>query len=574
MQTNRLFVFVFVLFFWNVTNALAQNAQRNPTGNATGNQTIAQDVTRPFAEYRYVPQTGLYKDVTWEDGVDSAAGGIRNVGAFLNNLNFTTGWSQHDPSGFSFNLLGGVSQIRLPSGFFFYGSPYNGTSMGGTMLRAGPLMIDNIYLGYGLIYDDIQGSFPGREQLPPDDRWGQIVTLTFRTSFVLGNTIGFSIQPFLYWLPDIGKVGWGLPGPMGGFMGYQPNFMALFQMAYFKQVGNWAFTAYDVFNPRIFQYNIWDVMLSSQAAFGDLTPIERVGRYSLGYGAGDLSNYNPQSRFGVNPSNWNGMAGYYNIIGMRAQGTLGINTQTLLYFNRNDFWDAHFRNNRAGIAGGAYLQKGNPNFLVYSGYNFYSMQPFDTFLNWAVVGARKQMGPSLALYVQAGYFWYSGVGDNGSGALATLGLQQRLGQRTGHYLEVGRRVYTPVTGPQGIEDYIDYRINHMFGARSNISGFVGMSDRHIQGVGNSLKVKYAGMILNYMMTMRLSAFGSSGWAKTESGVNNAYVDDTWTHRLGLRHNLTETIQCQAYYQYQEVSTNSVALNYSEHFIYLGVTKRF
>jgi len=356
-------------------------------------------------------------------------------------------------------------------------------------------------------------------------------------------------------------------------MGYQPNAMALAQISWNRQIGNWNFTAYDVFSPRIYQYNIWDVFLSSQSAFGNLSPLERVGRYSLGYGAGDLSNYNPQFGAGLRPSSWNGMAGYYNILGVRAVGTLGPSTKSLFYLYRTDYWDAKFQSITSGLTGGAYIQTGNANSTAYAGYNFASFDSFSSLLNWAVAGVRQQLGPAMTVYAQGGYNWYSGDNKGPSGALATLGIQQRLGQQTAHYLEVGRRVYTPVTGPYGIENYVDYRINHMMGYRSSISAYVGMSERHIATVGNSLTVRYAGAIFNTLFTMRLSAFASSGWAKTASGAS-AYVYDAWTHRFGLRYNLTQNIQSQAFYQYQEVRSNSSAYNYSEHFIYLGVTKRF
>jgi hypothetical protein len=345
------------------------------------------------------------------------------------------------------------------------------------------------------------------------------------------------------------------------------------QIAWNKQIGNWNFTAFDVFNPRINQYNLWDVFLSSQASFGNLSPIERVGRYSLGYGSGDLTNYNPQARAGINPSNWNGMAGYYNIIGMRVQGNLAENLKSLFYLWRTDYWDTKFNSLPSSIAGGAYIMQGTPAFNTYAGYNFSSMEPFNTFMNWAVVGAKKQMGPSMSVFAQGGYYWYSGDQKGPSGALGTVGLQQNLGQRTTHYIEAGRRVYTPVTGPYGVENYIDYRINHMLGLNTNITAFAGMSERHVETLGNNLAFKYAGMILNTQLTMRLSAFASTGWTKIASGVN-AYVYDAWTHRFGLRHNLTQNIQSQAFYQYQEVHSNSSAYNYSEHFIYIGVTKRF
>lgn len=523
-----------------------------------------------------MPQSGLYKDVTWGDRIDDVKDGIRNVGAFLNNINLMTGWSQTYPNDWSAGAMVGVGPFMLPGVGLGWGSPYPGSQMGYFQMRAGPLMLDNFYVGYGAIYDDIQGNFPGRSSYGPDDRWGQIVTLSFRMSMVIGDSIGVSIQPFLYWLPDKGQVGWGIPGPIGGFMGYQPNAMALAQIVWNKQIGNWNFTVYDIFNPRIYQYNLWDILLTSQQNFGNLTPIERVGRYSLGYGAGDLTNYSPQFRAGLQPSRWDGLAGYYNIVGVRAVGTLGPDLKSLFYLYENNYWDKNFQTQtgQSVIAGGAYLQKGTPNSSIYAGYNFGSADPYKSFMNWAVVGVNQRLRPGLLAFAQAGYYWSSGVGGGTSGELYSVGFQQMLGQRTSHYFEIGRRVYTPVTGPYSVGNYVDYRISHFLGRRSNIAAYAGMSDNQVVTVGSSLSYKYAGMIFSTNLTQRLSLFASSGWAKTVI-ASNSFVSDVWTHRIGLRHNLTQNIQSQAYYQYQETRyQNTPAYNNSEHFIYLGITKRF
>lgn len=555
-------------------NAVAQTPVRNPGQEAAKKQAISQDVSRPFGDYRYVPQTGLYKDVTFGDRVEDFKEGAGKVGAFVNNLNVATGWSQYNPDGLSYTLWGGVNQIRLPGGGIYYGSPFTGTTSGNLQLRIWPFIFDNFYLGYGLLYDDIQGNFPGREQLPPDDRWAQIVTLSFRASLTIGNTVGISIQPYLYWLPNKGEVGWGIPGPLAGFGNYQPNLNALLTILWNKQVGNWNLSVTDMFSPRIYQYNLWNIFVNSSSGFGDLSPIDRVGRYGLGNGAGDLSNYSPQARANVHPGDWKGFAGYYNVLGSRAVGTLGYDTKSLLYLYRTDFWDSHFRGDFATVSGGAYLQKGNPYFSVYGGYSFSTSQPFNTYLHWTTVGAIKRIGASTSVYAQGGYYWYTGQGDGGTGALATLGIVQRVGLRTNHYAEVGRRIYTPPTGPAGIEDYIDYRINHMLGSRTSIAGFVGTAKVYTREQGNSFNVKYAGLILNYLVSSRTSTFASSGWARSETGSVNSYINDTWTHRFGLHHNLTENIQFQAYYQYMDVRSNTFSNNYSEHFIYIGALKRF
>lgn len=565
----------FAVIAFGASGLNGQTAVRNPVQSSVGNQSLSQDVTRPFGEYRYMPQSGLYKDVTWGDRVDDLKDGIRNVGGFLNNINLRTGWSQSYSNGVTSTVMGGVGPFSLPGLGIGWGNRYVDNPNGYFQLRAGPILLDNFYVGYGAIYDDIQGNFPGRSSYGADDRWGQIVNLTFRLSMMFGDSIGVSIQPYLYWLPDKGQVGWGVPGPLGGFMGYQPNAMALAQIAWNRQVGNWNFSLYDIFNPRIYQYNLWDILLTSQQNFGNLSPIERVGRYSLGYGAGDLTNYNPQFRAGLQPSRWDGLAGYYNVVGARAVGTLGPDVKTLLFFYKTDYWNKNFQsaNGMNTIAGGAYIQKGDPNFATYAGYNFGSADPYTSFIHWAVAGVNKRVTPGMLVFVQGGYYWNTGVNGGTSGELVSAGFQQMLGQRTSHYFEIGRRVYTPVTGPYSVGNYVDYRISHFLGVRSNISAYAGMSDNRSVTIGPSLSYKYAGLIFNTNVTQRLSMFASSGWSKTSIG-SNSFISDVWTHRFGLRHNLTQNIQSQAYYQYQETRYNTSAYNNSEHFIYLGVTKRF
>jgi hypothetical protein len=567
-----------VLFFvLGQENLSAQTALRNPRQDSAMNQSLSQDVTRPYGEYNYVPQTGLYKDLSFGDRVDILKEGVRNAGDFMNNINLMTGWSQLNSDGFSSTLVLGAGPFRLPGAMFSYGSAYYGTAAGRLQLRAGPFIVDNIYAAYGILYADISGNYTGKNQLGKN-RWGQIVYLSFRASMSIGDSIGISIQPYLYWLPDKGLVGWGLPGPLASFLGYQPNAAALLQVAWNQQIGNWNYTLFDSFNPRIYQFNLWDMLFTSQPSFGNLTPIERVGRYSLGSGAGDITNYNPQTRFGVgNPSTWNGMAGYYNVLGARAVGTHGVNTHSLFYLYRTDYWDSKFRNDMSGLAGGGYIRTGDNIFTTYAGYSFYkSLQPdYKSIMNWAVVGAKLQIDPTTQVYGQVGGYWWTGS-NRTSGFLTSLGIMQRLGARTTHYFEVGRRVYTPVTGVYGVQNYVDYRISHLLGSNSTVGLFVGISaTKNDGGVSSDMSFKYVGANFTTNISEKTSVFASSGWVYTSTG-SGAYVFDSWTHRLGLRHYLGQSIQAQAVYQHQDVSANSnnYSSGFSENFLYIGIAKQF
>lgn len=99
--------------------------------------------------------------------------------------------------------------------------------------------------------------------------------------------------------------------------------------------------------------------MNSSSGFGDLSPIDRVGRYGLGNGAATLSNYSPQAG-AISSGDWKGFAGYYNVLGARAVGTLGYDTKSLLYLYRTDFWDSTSRGDFATVNGGAHPRKRQP----------------------------------------------------------------------------------------------------------------------------------------------------------------------------------------------------------------------
>jgi hypothetical protein len=258
--------------------------------------------------------------------------------------------------------------------------------------------------------------------------------------------------------------------------------------------------------------------------------------------------------------------------GFRAYGQHGYRTGSMFYFDRSDMWDKNFRHRNALIAGGAYLRTGDASFNSYIGYNFVSTQPFDSYLNWAVAGARKVLNPVFAVYTEAGYFWHSGAGPDDRGWLGLVGAQHRIGPLTVQAAEVGRRVYKPFNAAPGVEEFAEYRISHQLGMRTSIVGVAGISERYVMSaIENDYTMKYAGLMLQSQLALRLSAYASAGWEEAEMEATST-IFERWLYRLGLNYWMTENIQSQCYYQYEDVHGNNI--NYTEHFLYLGVSKRF
>ncbi|OYW75808.1 MAG: hypothetical protein B7Z37_11490 [Verrucomicrobia bacterium 12-59-8] len=454
-----------------------------------------------------------------------------------------------------------------------WGSAFDKNSADHLTVMLGPLLMDRFLAGYGAIYSDVSGTIPGFENLPPDDRWIHIVYLTCRASLILGD-LSISLNPFLYYLPNTGRVGWAIPGPLAG-TGLISQFgtTAFSQINWYKELGRWKVSAYDQFSPFAVGGSLFNVFGGASAGWGDLSPIDRVGRYAVGYGTGDVTNYGSRSSYGGPQTPHSGVAGIYNIAGVRAFRNIGDRTMAMFYLDRFDLWDSEFNHTRASLLGGAYLKNGDQFFSSYVGYNFMTAAPWTSAFNWAVAGVKKRLTQSLLTYAEAGYYWQSGDENAkvGKGWTALAGIQQQLGLYTNHRVEAGRRVYLPVRSSPGVENFVQYGISHRLRQRNVLSANVGITERHvISSVENDSVLKYAAVSLTTFITPRLSAITLAGWEHVEF-EQSQFIQDSWQCRLSLLYALTRDIQAQAIYQYQDVHGTN---HYSEHYIYLGASKSF
>ena len=560
---------------------MAQRSSENPAA-------LGQDVTRPFqgrgpvhyGHYEYVPQRHMYGDYALEsvyENFQSVVSGIWEKSYVLDRL---ASFSTRGTLG-NFTLSGslGLNGLNLPSGGVLWGDTYNTQEDGYLRLAMGPLVLDQFYAGYGALYSDIYGNSPWGELLDPDDRWAHIVWLSFRATMFIGDSFAFSLQPMIYWLPETGEVGWGLPGPLVGIMAPQLASGALLRLAYARDIGNWQITLYDQFSPFIQPYTFWDVATNANLGFfGDLTPVDRVGRHQLGYGGAQTSGYDPTAHFRIGASDrLDGLLGYYNMVGARASGTHGYSLRSLIYLDRFDLWDRNFNRSMGQTIGGAYLRNQLGNITTYAGYNFAHLDTFDTWVHSAVAGFTTQISPYLIFYGEAGHSWITGGNVKIDGQYTGLvGFQNRLGPGTMQSLEAGRRVNAWMfNAAPRIEDYLEYRFTHQLGARGALSVLAGVSERRTVVLAeDDQEIQYAGAFLNFQVTQRLNSFANVGWERGEFKFLNVNNQDysRWLYRLGLMHMLTQDTQVHCSYQYDDVTGNP--FNYSEHLVYFGITRRF
>lgn len=214
-------------------------------------------------------------------------------------------------------------------------------------LKAGPLMIDQIDVGGGLLFTDTTGHPP--HQLA-DDGFGSIIWASARITIDFTEHISFTIRPIVYWLPFEGKVGYGLPPFIFGLPVLDPY--SFTTLSYQAPIADWDVNIFDSFGAFYRYWTFWDRNQLRMNTWSDLSPIDLVGQYSLG-------GYGPQLDFALDGAPHSNISifdkdrlYFENWSGFRALGKHGSNLQTMLYFDRRDRWDGQFNWDSAWMQGG------------------------------------------------------------------------------------------------------------------------------------------------------------------------------------------------------------------------------
>lgn len=530
---------------------------------------LADDVTKPFGIYHYQAQEGIYQNVTAGEVAEDFLSAVLSVGSVVRNLNSYAGWA--NSNGDLRWSIGAGAGSGVPIGIAagLYGEYYQGQQSNRLDFALGPISIDNIWAGYGLIYNDVNG--PTRiESYAEDDKIGDIVWLSARTSLVFGN-FAFSAQPFIYWLPQTGEVGWGMPGPFAAmFGGAALGAQGMAQVVWAKEFGRWRLTAYDMFTPQLPIYNIGQAAgnWGNGVRFGDLTPIDRIGRYGLGVGAGDtVQNFNPSLYSQTGRNRYRTL--YLNSAGINAYCDHTSTLQSMYYLNRLDMWGGASGDRRTIINGGAAIKASDGSNQAFTGYEFQSGNPFDQFFHTAYAGAGKQLGPDLYAYGLGRYIWITGSPGTYQTYGGAIGIRHQLDVNTMQALEAGRGVFNPGNQRLGIEDYILYYIGHQLGPRSRLIGFAGMSNRRQDFVTeNDTVVKYCGL-RNEWRADRTTLFAQAVYQDIE--IEPARQ---WTSRIysaGASYLMSETVTSQCFYQYEDTRGTQ---EFTEHSLFIGIAKQF
>ncbi len=517
------------------------------------------------------------------DLASSAGSSITEAENFLDrSMSFAAWRSFNSPEdgGVGFAIRPNV-QIRNP---FLYGRRRNAgieraDRLGPWMkYKLGPFYMDSIRVGAGMLYSDYQGRpFGIVPSQTGDDNFAAITWVSMRLTAFVTDRFALTLQPTVYWLPLEGDVGWGIGSP---FMAFGANFVpsSLVQMAYRASLGDtWDFSVTEQFLATFLSNNLLDESFFLQANLFDMTPIDRVGRYR--FGGGGVSQFDAVGRtdFAINDQLFSGDRLFFqNYLGANLFGRHGGGVRSALFYNRWDSWNNNFEGRRHWNTIGGLIIKEGPVISPYAFSQFRTMDDFNSWVGHAVVGANAKLSPSMIAYAQAGWLW-ADRGRRGTydSWLALAGFKQALGPYTEHGLEGGRSP-TDNLGTQFISDYVRYFIRQALGPNLTGGLFFQKSDlQYLGGAGQSdreLLTAGALLVANLSADTRLS-FLTSYNDVDMSDIGRGWK--LWTYRISLLHHFTETLQGSVLYQYQDAGAGlTVADDFTEHLLYVGMSKRF
>ncbi|MEZ5384359.1 MAG: hypothetical protein R3F13_02465 [Prosthecobacter sp.] len=449
--------------------------------------------------------------------------------------------------------------------------------------KLGPFYIDNLYATTGVIYSDYQGNSPfgGFSGVPGGDNWAMAVGLSARISFNISDRFAFTASPFVYWLPLQNEVGWavGFPGYalLGGLVAPQ----ALLETAYRIPIeGGLELTFVDRFSALYLQTNLLNESLLYQLNFLDTTPVDRAGRYQFGVGSVPFdSTGNPNFSINSSPFSSDKLL-YQNQFGAFLRGRHGEGLYSNTYYNRYDWWDKSFDHINAWNVFGAVLIKEGAFLSPYVMYEANVQESTRLGYHQALAGVNAKLNPNTIAYAQAGWLWTrSGVAtpsQSSDGWIAQAGMRQRLGPYTVHGLDVGRAPFQAgFGGVRFVSDFVRYYVSQQIGARITTNFYIEKADLKSLGQTNGDREF---LTAGAMTMLTLSDKSRLGLFVTYDNIDLPRLNrgwQMWTYRAVYMRQLSDSIQGQIAYHYQQAGSGRTALDhFQEHFLFFGVTKRF
>jgi hypothetical protein len=449
--------------------------------------------------------------------------------------------------------------------------------------KMGPVYVDNITTGVGLMYSDYQGISPygGFSGVDGGDSWSMIVGLSARVSFNISDRFAFTASPFVYWLPFTNQVGWAVGFPGYALFGGQIAPRALFETAYripIEGVGELAFT--DRFSAIFLQSSLLNESLLYQLNFMDTTPVDLAGRYQFGTGSVPFDSTG-NANFSLNNQPFSSDRFLYqNQLGASLRSTLSEDVYSNTYFNRYDWWNKNFDHLDAWNVFGTVLMKQGAILSPYVMYEANVQEQSHVYFQQALVGVNANINTNTIAYAQAGWLWsHSGVAGTAQSSdtwIAQAGMRQRIGPYTVHGIDAGRMPFQGgFGGARFVSNFVRYYVSQHLGARISSNFYIEKADLKAIGQGKGdREFLTAGVMTRVALSDRASLEFIVSYDDLElSQINRGWK--MWTYRGIYMRQFSDSVQGQVAYHYQQSGAGRSPLDhFQEHFLFIGATKRF
>ena len=415
-------------------------------------------------------------------------------------------------------------------------------------IKAGPLYLEFLYAGVGVLYSDFEGDrvFPEGQE----DGWMSMLELGLRGSLRITDQFSITLSTRLVYLPGVNRFGFALDDGSG----IGGSFLIDYQFYW----GTWDFLVYDHFRAYTPSYFLG---LGEQAR-------ERSGRYSFGI--------NSRGRRSNNYFN-DGFVYFVNTIGGRASTPfLRENWDLLLQADHSDYWTGfNFEYPRVRDHFGVRL--GYDGMIIpfspYVSYDVYSFDRMRSFYNTAYIGGRGRLTRNVDFNARAGYLWTTNREPERKSPLWRVGLTHQINENTWHSLWAGQTFRSSdVTNETALAEYIRYQINHQFSSR--LWGFAyaqfGRQEDLVLGTPVTDREIYGGR-LDYQLFDYTRISGSGFYEKQSSERRPDIVQRRWIYRASVEQQIYWRTTARFYYQFENLEGRS---NFDEHVLSLTLRRYF
>ncbi len=318
-------------------------------------------------------------------------------------------------------------------------------------VKAGPLYLDLLSLGAGVLYSDYDGvsRFPAGKE----DGWLSFIELQMRAVMQFSENFYLAVSGTFIYLPGENEIGFQFGNGFGPYTAAVLNFQ--------NRVGNWDIRAYDEFRALYSTDLFW--------AWED-EAFDQAGRYFFGFREreGSSNYFDDDSLF------------LANTLGIESSRLIGTEWRLFLDAEHTDFWrtydfsDHSYRDRMGALIG---YEGSKIPFSPYFEYDAYSTDRFDTAYHTAYIGGRGRISENVRLNARAGYLWSTDVSPDEESWLWDIGLTHNLNERAWQSLWVGQGYFTDdFTSDSLVSDYARYTVGYRFADEVYATAFAQWSE--------------------------------------------------------------------------------------------------